>query len=733
MINNLTSTQKAMQLAERGFKVFPLNKNKKPIFTEFYKKASANPKMVEVMFQSKYEFGTGAIDWKKKDQGYLIGISTDNLIVVDIDNKHGHDGNGNFFKLTDNYLYTNTMCVGTPSDGFHLYFRKEDVDYKNSISLLADGIDTRGFHGFVVAPGSVTEKGDYEEMTETKYTVDTLPKCPQVILDILNKKIVQDSDRVKNVNNNFEGLDSDSSIVKATEYLMHADGCDEGEQSNVAFKVACKLREFGLSEDTCHTMMCEEWDYKNNPSMADWMDKPVSSAYRYASNPIGSDSVENDFYDLDSVSFDSEAENNSDDDFGDIDMSGLDNDFEDMPVIANDIKVPSFEEFMASKKEQEKEAPKSAWAFGNIKPIKDIPKRPWLIENLLLSGALTTLSSAGGTGKTTAELEIAIGLANGAKEILGFKNAHEGKAIGSLLFSAEDSLDELSRRSHAVCIEHGYDPEKTFKHIALLSGLEKKMVFGGMGSDNKFEINKDTLNFVYETYNSGIEQGVNIGFIAFDPLANLHECSENDSVSMTHIMSIFNKIASDTGCAVLLTHHTSKASDGSVSGARGSSSIVNSSRISLVLNSMSKEEAKALGMEEEDAPRISYISEGKSNVSEKTGKTRYYYMKSVEIGNGDSCGVHTILDIEEKKLERYNHIIDDVEGFITRKNEDSVSLKVIVDQLKNTIATDICGKKSSADVIAFFREILIKTFTVKLEIDEDNGLVVRTYSDMFGN
>ena len=51
------------------------------------------------------------------------------------------------------------LSVATPNDGFHLWFRMPTVPLKNSAGKLADGVDTRGAGGYVIAPGSVLPSG----------------------------------------------------------------------------------------------------------------------------------------------------------------------------------------------------------------------------------------------------------------------------------------------------------------------------------------------------------------------------------------------------------------------------------------------------------------------------------------------------------------------------------------------------------------------------------------------
>lgn len=84
------------------------------------------------------------------------------LLVVDVDVKSG--GMDSYTRLVEEHGETGgfgkTYTVQTPGGGWHHYYWS-DRPVKNSASLVAAGIDTRGQGGYVVSAGSVTEAGEY--------------------------------------------------------------------------------------------------------------------------------------------------------------------------------------------------------------------------------------------------------------------------------------------------------------------------------------------------------------------------------------------------------------------------------------------------------------------------------------------------------------------------------------------------------------------------------------------
>ena len=134
----------ALNLTKNGYKVFPCN-GKAPITAHGFKNASCDPQTI--------------IDWWKQYPPATIGIATgiiNRISVVDVDNKpeKGKNGLAEWQKLQEKYgIAPDTFTVRSPSGGIHLYFKHKD-GFKNSTDKLANGIDTRGDGGYIIASGS---------------------------------------------------------------------------------------------------------------------------------------------------------------------------------------------------------------------------------------------------------------------------------------------------------------------------------------------------------------------------------------------------------------------------------------------------------------------------------------------------------------------------------------------------------------------------------------------------
>ncbi|WP_455977692.1 bifunctional DNA primase/polymerase [Methylorubrum populi] len=88
-----------------------------------------------------------------------IGLATGQIIVLDIDPRHGGDVSIEHLESVHGQL-PHTCRVLTGGGGEHIYFRtNSDVKINNSAGKLGAGLDIRGMNGYVVAPPSLHQSG----------------------------------------------------------------------------------------------------------------------------------------------------------------------------------------------------------------------------------------------------------------------------------------------------------------------------------------------------------------------------------------------------------------------------------------------------------------------------------------------------------------------------------------------------------------------------------------------
>ena len=158
---------KALSLAKLGFHVFPLEPlSKVPAIDGYPVKATRDPEQIK-------RWWTCPVTGFPLDRN--IAISTTRfgddmaLLVVDVDNKGEKRGDEVLLALELEHDVPATWEAVTPTGGRHLIY-VVDRPVKQGVNVLGDGLDVRSYGGYIVAPGSVTEKGEYRWKKEPTST-----------------------------------------------------------------------------------------------------------------------------------------------------------------------------------------------------------------------------------------------------------------------------------------------------------------------------------------------------------------------------------------------------------------------------------------------------------------------------------------------------------------------------------------------------------------------------------
>ncbi len=135
----------ALSYAELGYRVFPCRPGgKEPATAHGCLDATTDPGRIEA--------------WWSANPSYNVAISTDGLLVLDIDPA----GKPWLNTVDTNDLMRGTM-TSTPRGGVHFWFRQQDgQDLRNTAGELAQGVDTRANGGYVLVPPSVVDGKPYQ-------------------------------------------------------------------------------------------------------------------------------------------------------------------------------------------------------------------------------------------------------------------------------------------------------------------------------------------------------------------------------------------------------------------------------------------------------------------------------------------------------------------------------------------------------------------------------------------
>lgn len=257
----------ALALAAKDFKVFPIQAGAKfpPLIKDWPTLATTD----EATIQS----------WWTQWPDANIGIHTTGLLVVDVDPKKG--GDESFKQLEKEHGLHETLTTITPTGGRHLFYSlPAGADgVANSVERIGKGLDVRSANGYVVAPGSVVERGRYRFAGE----------CD---VQRASESIISAAGTAPESRTHTEPVPDapEEVIVRAIEYLRGAERSVRGAGGDqAAYRVACSLRDLGVSEQQCAELMrSEAWDHGCGWREGRLEDKPIRSAYRYAQNDPGS-------------------------------------------------------------------------------------------------------------------------------------------------------------------------------------------------------------------------------------------------------------------------------------------------------------------------------------------------------------------------------------------------------------------------------------------------------------
>ena len=173
MSTTSTKHEAALEYAELGYPVFPcVPGEKKPACKNGLLDATTDEARIDA--------------WWLENPNYNIGLSTNGLLVVDID---GADNPllSDADKMLD---LAAAPSQTTPSGGRHYFFKQpDDGTFKNTQSRLADKVDTRAAGGYVVVAPSANGESNYCWLGEPLNDfLHCLPLPPQWVVDGLAKK-----------------------------------------------------------------------------------------------------------------------------------------------------------------------------------------------------------------------------------------------------------------------------------------------------------------------------------------------------------------------------------------------------------------------------------------------------------------------------------------------------------------------------------------------------------------
>ena len=174
----------------------------------------------------------------------------------------------------------------------------------------------------------------------------------------------------------------------------------------------------------------------------------------------------------------------------------------------------------------------------------------FIVQGLLPAAETTLLTAPGGGNKTTLCLMIAAAMAARLDSVLGMA-IEPGPAA---YIGMEDSEGRLHWMLHHICAGMGVSMLDLAGRLHVVS-LRQVMHDGLASFEHGGEIAPGDL---YHQAQELVE-ATGAKLLVLDNLAHLFLGNENDRMQATRFLSLLNKLASDTGAAILLLAHTPKS------------------------------------------------------------------------------------------------------------------------------------------------------------------------------
>jgi hypothetical protein len=267
---------------------------------------------------------------------------------------------------------------------------------------------------------------------------------------------------------------------------------------------------------------------------------------------------------------------------------------------------------------------------------RDIAPYNWILGRHMLRGEVVATVALGGTGKSSLGIVEALSIASG-KTLLYDQVSQIPLKV--MLINLEDNRNTMAKRIAAAMKHYKLTPEDIEDRLIVKAKGEIKVKVAETSRSGQIVRNEPIIKRLTEIM---IENTVDV--LSVDSLIRSHGVNENNNNEMEKVIECFEEVATSANCGVHLWHHFRKSNgDGaSVDSARGAKAVVDALRSVRVLETMTKEDAKQLGLNDGWSYFRSFS--GKRNFAPPSDQSDWYHLASIDIDNcqplfGDEIGV----------------------------------------------------------------------------------------------
>lgn len=605
----LNAEQGALEFARRGFPVFRVVPNGKLPYRRGINEATTDAAVIRRWFARVPELN--------------YGIDMTGRVALDIDPRKNPDGW--FEELSALGDLPETLLNISPSGGMHYLFDSFEAGQRP----LSASIDVRSTGGYVVGPGSTIDGKPYRIHVDAP-----LAPVPAHLAERLSRR------KEKPVDNSTAAaeLDTPSAIAYAEAVVKRTAGAVSGERNAALFRLACVLKDKGLSYESALPLLLDEWCPRCDPPYEDEseIEKSVASAYNNGQRQPGSDSPEREF------------EN-----------------------VADVIELAAWREARKNGQDAPEASAQAKAAAPSFKPLDlsrapgELPLRRYLLKGEIERGTVAAIVGPGGGSKSALSNCIALGIALGDASFAGFEVVGGPQPV--LIINNEDDKEELTRRITATCIANGIDHTR-------LNGLIH--VYDHNDAANFLAVVRDpatkqlaSTRAFREMREYMIANG--IVFYIVDPFKSIHTGQENDNTDIDLVARAFTQLSRKTDAAGLIVHHSKKPGvagsegfAGDADSSRGAGALINAVRRAWTLYTMSKTDGAKYGMNDNERLQHVRFDGAKGNYTARSATPRWFKTQTVPLGNGDNSFALLRADLSDQEHRRrhafFSHLVGPV-------------------------------------------------------------------------
>lgn len=267
-----------MAWSAAGFAVFPCREGRKePACGNGVHDATSDPAKIDAFWTENPNYNIGCAP--------AIGGNS----VLDVDPPQG--------KATLQALEADagalpaTLTITTPRGGLHYWF---DGVCATSASKLGPKLDTRSTGGYVLLPPSIIAPGEYKNNPEGGSYVVRTDAAISLLPDWISASLAAERSHIVAGTDDLDLPENVGRFRRVLEqYVASGDVAVEGAGGDDrTFRLACEALDFGLSEETACSLICEIWNPACEPPWdeADLRTK-LDNAANYRQNDVGAYAV----------------------------------------------------------------------------------------------------------------------------------------------------------------------------------------------------------------------------------------------------------------------------------------------------------------------------------------------------------------------------------------------------------------------------------------------------------